>query len=42
MRKKKIFSQNSNYISIQNFMHKKSPIKNDILELLISIYYYEK
>ena len=42
MRKKKIFSQNSNYISIQNFMHKKSPIKNDILELLISIYYYEQ
>ena len=42
MSKKDNFPQNRNNIGNQNFIYEKTPIKNDILDILITIYYYEK
>ena len=42
MNKKDNFPQNRNNIGNQKFIYEKTPIKYDILDILIVIYYYEK
>lgn len=42
MKKNDKFSQNTNIINNQNFNYGETPIEKDILNALISIYYYEQ